>query len=587
MALRVQPRPEVAGSRLADPRVWVAVLGIATVGLGGLIARDVYFPAAASTATVRTATVSAGTVRNVVSGTGNVVPSTQQFVAFKIGGQLTEVDVRVGDKVTQGEVLAKIDTTALQAAVDTAGANLATAQANLDAVTTPLTSAQVAQLQHNLANAQQSQADTTANVNLTNQQDAANVLADQQALASDQSAFATDQQTLNNSVQYATDKVQLAYDQAQLAAAQQQFNTDGCASLPVPYVLNSPCDRDYNGTTRPLYPGVKGYLALVTADQAKVNQDPGFIAPGYNSDQAKVSADTTKLAADQSRQQADAIAGTQKVNSGQNGITAAQDALTIQSSVKPSAVAQATAGVANAQTALGTAVTNLGYATLTAPAAGVILSINGQPGETVGAATGVTAQSPGSVAPLTAATGGSAFMVISSVGTFQAQAPFAETDASKVAANQAAIITFDAVAGLAAPAHVLAVAPNATTTSNVVSYLITFTLDRTDPRIRSGMTANITVIVNQVANVLSVTNAAIHRSGRTTYVTVLNGGRQQNVNVTLGQVGDTTTQVIAGLSAGDKVVLPSVSVGAGRTTTGTGNGGGILGTGGGGRGPGG
>ena len=49
MALRVQPRPDVAGSRLADPRVWVAVLGIATVGLGGLIARDVYFPAAAST----------------------------------------------------------------------------------------------------------------------------------------------------------------------------------------------------------------------------------------------------------------------------------------------------------------------------------------------------------------------------------------------------------------------------------------------------------------------------------------------------------------------------------------------------------
>ena len=142
--------------------------------------------------------------------------------------------------------------------------------------------------------------------------------------------------------------------------------------------------------------------------------------------------------------------------------------------------------------------------------------------------------------------------------------------------------------GLALPAHVLAVAPSSTTTSNVVNYLITFTLDRTDPRIRAGMTANITVIVNSVANVVSVVNSAIHRSGRTTYVTVVRNGHQENQDITLGLVGDTSSQVVAGLNVGDKVVLPTISVGAGRTT-----GGGILGPGGGGgftgggRGPGG
>ena len=571
MALRVQQLPELPGSRLTDPRVWVATLGIAAIGLGGLIVRDLYFPPVASLGAVRTVTVATGTVRNVVSGTGNLVPATQQYVAFKIAGQLTEVDVKVGDKVTQGEVLAKIDTSSLQSAVDTANGNLATAQANLNSVSTPLTSDQYAQLQHNLANAQQNLADTTTTVNLTNQQDGANVASDQQTLAADQAAYAADQAALNNSIVYTNDKAKLATDQQKLATDQGKYNSDGCLTGTTYQPTSLPCFTDQQNLVTD--------QQNVTADQLKVNQDPAIFAPSYNSDQAKVNADSAKLSADQARQQSDAAAGSQRIDSAQGAITSAQDAINVQSTVKPSALAQAQAGVANAQIALDTAITNLGYATLTAPAAGVIQNINGQPGETVSAATGVTAQSPGSVAPLTSNTTGSAFMVLSSAGGFQAQAPFAETDASKIAANQPAAVTFDAVSGLTLLAHVLAVAPSSTTTSNVVNYLVTFTLDKTDPRIKSGMTANITVIVNQVANVLNVTNSAIRRSGRTTYVTVLKNGREENVNVTLGLVGDTTTQIVAGLSAGDKVVLPTISVGNGTTR---GAGGGVLGPGGGG-----
>lgn len=563
MALRVEPIPDLPANRLADPRAWVAALGIAVVGLSGLIVRDLYFPASSSVAPPRTVTVGLGTVRNAVSGTGNVVPSSQQFVTFKVAGQLTEVDVKVGDKVTQGQVLAKLDASTLQAAVDTASGNLATAQANLDSVNNPVTPEQFAQLQHNLANAQQSYNDTAAGVNLTNQQDASNVAADQQQLAADQAAYNADQQALNTNPVYQYDKAKLASDQA-------KYSSDGCS----PSASSALCTAD---------------AAAISADQQKVNQDPALFAPNSNSDQQKVNTDNAKLTSDTARQQTDSAAGQRSLDQAQNAITSAQDAINSQSAIKPSALAVAQAALANAQTALNSAIQNLGYAVLSAPAAGVVLAINGQPGESVGTSTGVTAQSPGSVAPLTSTTAGTAFMVLSSAGTFQAQAPFAETDAAKVAPGQTAAVTFDAIGGLALPAHVLAVAPNSTVTSNVVNYLITFTLDRSDPRIRSGMTANVTVIVNAVSNTLSVANSALHRSGRTTSVVLLRNGRQESVEVTLGLIGDTSSQVVAGLNSGDKVVLPTVSVGGGGNTRGTGAGG-ILGPGGfggGGRGPGG
>ena len=69
---------------------------------------------------VRTATVSQGTVVSTVSASGTLVSPSDLGLGFVTGGTLRQVDVKVGDKVKVGQVLAKVDDTTQQEAVTTA-----------------------------------------------------------------------------------------------------------------------------------------------------------------------------------------------------------------------------------------------------------------------------------------------------------------------------------------------------------------------------------------------------------------------------------------------------------------------------------
>ncbi len=107
--------------------------GLAAIALvlGGLIYRDVFVGTKNANSSLNLYTVSRRTVTASVTGTGNLVPMQQANVSFKVSGTLTEIDVKVGDHVTAGQVLARIDSTQEQNALDGAQANLAIARANL------------------------------------------------------------------------------------------------------------------------------------------------------------------------------------------------------------------------------------------------------------------------------------------------------------------------------------------------------------------------------------------------------------------------------------------------------------------------
>ncbi|TME14439.1 MAG: biotin/lipoyl-binding protein, partial [Chloroflexi bacterium] len=188
---------------LTGTRAWIAGLGLVGVLLVGLIAHDTVFASPAAV-TIRTATADRGTVASVVSGTGSLLPVGRMTVNFKAGGILTEVDVRVGDTVTTGQLLARVDSSTQQAALAQAQASLAAAQANVQSTQSPLTAAQVAQLQHQVSAAQQNYNDTVASVNATNQADAATVLNDQAKVNAD----------CPNGAQCSQERAQLASDQS-------------------------------------------------------------------------------------------------------------------------------------------------------------------------------------------------------------------------------------------------------------------------------------------------------------------------------------------------------------------------------------
>jgi multidrug efflux pump subunit AcrA (membrane-fusion protein) len=488
----LKPLPGLRPNRwLTGTRAWLLGLGLVAVLLTGLIARDTVF-AQPAVATIRTTSADRGTVTSIVSGTGSLVPAGRMNVNFKVAGTLSEIDVKVGDTVTTGAVLARIDSSTQQAALAQAQASLASAQANLQASQSPLTAAQVVQLQHQLSAAQQNYNDTVDSVNTQNQADA----------------------------------------------------------------------------------------TTVSTDQAKVNADcPNGVQ--CNQDQAQ-------LSNDRSKQSMDAISGQSRINAASQQVTSSRDNYTVQSQVKPNSVAAAQAQVAQAQAQVQAAQLTLSQTTLTSPTSGSVISISGVPGESVaGGGSGATVQSPGSLAPQpsssTSGTGAtSGFMVIDDVSRYVAVMPFAETDAARLLANQTAAITFDAVPGLTISGHVLSISPSATVVSNVVDYYVSMVLNRTDPRLREGMTANASVTVAQAVNAVRVPNAAVHTQGGTAMVTVLASGQQVPTEVVTGVVGDTYTEIKAGLSDGDRVVLPALRTTGGNLIRGGGLGGGGVVRGGGG-----
>jgi hypothetical protein len=153
---------------------------------------------------------------------------------------------------------------------------------------------------------------------------------------------------------------------------------------------------------------------------------------------------------------------------------------------------------------------------------------------------------------------------------------FSESDISKVKIGQPATVTLDALTGVELGAHVTAISTLGTTSSSVVSYNATLTLDQNDSQVKPGMSASAAVITGQATGVNLPTSAVTGTSGSVAHVNVLQNGKTVSTSVVVGLVGDTRTQIVSGLRSGQQVVvtetLPSLSTtssSSGSSSTGT------------------
>jgi len=124
--------------------------------------------------TIATAAVTRGDVVVSVSGSGTLKPAEEVDLAYKTEGYLDEVLVGVGDRVREGDVLARMKTAELELAVNEAQIALREAQLNLADVSEPTSEAELADAraalqsaqaglraaQHNYESAQNSQLDS-------------------------------------------------------------------------------------------------------------------------------------------------------------------------------------------------------------------------------------------------------------------------------------------------------------------------------------------------------------------------------------------------------------------------------------------
>lgn len=216
---------------------------------------------------------------------------------------------------------------------------------------------------------------------------------------------------------------------------------------------------------------------------------------------------------------------------------------------------QAEQSVARMQSQYERAVTNLGYATITSPVDGTVISRKVDKGQTVAA----SFQTP------------DLFEIAEDLTRMQIETSVSEADIGVIKEGQAVTFTVDAYPTQTFDGVVRQIRLSPTTTSNVVVYTVVIDVDNTDLRLMPGMTAFVTIIVSEKNDVWKVQNAAlllrtfdgiIENAGDATpktHLAIKRGDEISLVPYEKGLVTATETEIISdGIAEGDLIVVGKV-----------------------------
>jgi HlyD family secretion protein len=142
-------------------------------------------------------------------------------------------------------------------------------------------------------------------------------------------------------------------------------------------------------------------------------------------------------------------------------------------------------------------------------------------------------------------------------GQYEIEANIAEADIAKVKVGQTSTVTLDAYSSdVVFNAVVVSIDPAETIVDGVPTYKTTFQFTQTDERIRSGMTANLTIVGDKRDNVLAVPERALYTKNGKRYVLVEQGKQKVETAVTTGLRGsDGLVEISSGLEEGQRVVV--------------------------------
>ncbi len=237
------------------------------------------------------------------------------------------------------------------------------------------------------------------------------------------------------------------------------------------------------------------------------------------------------------------------------------------------AVAQVKANkalVEQAAAALSTAETNLAYTRILSPVDGVVVSRNVDVGQTVAA----SFQTP------------TLFTIAQDLTKMQIDSSVAEADVGKIKLGQEVDFTVDAYPDITFKGKVWQIRIAPITVQNVVTYDVVILIDNQQMRLMPGMTANVSVIVDEKKDVIKIPNAALRfrpadrTKAAATSVTkgrpdakakgggaergpavwIIDNGKPKRLSVKTGISDGSYTELVSGeLKEGQDVIVESIS----------------------------
>lgn len=214
---------------------------------------------------------------------------------------------------------------------------------------------------------------------------------------------------------------------------------------------------------------------------------------------------------------------------------------------------QAKEQVVSAKEEVQRAQTNLGYATITSPIDGVVLSKSVEEGQTVAASFSTP----------------ELFTIAQDLTNMQVVADVDEADIGDVKEGERVSFTVDAYPDDTFEGEVKQVRQEATTTNNVVTYEVVISAPNADLKLKPGLTANVTIYTAERKGVLSVPSKALRFTpqketvGKMKIVDAANaknkvwtieGNSIVAHKVNIGMTDGTNTQIVGGIAEGTKVI---------------------------------
>ena len=501
-----------------------------------------------------------------ISGSGNIQPTNEARLTFGTDGRVDKIYIEEGDTVTEGKILARLNTDTLELALTQAQVALATQQV-------AITQAQVAVTQAQVALATQQVAVTQAQAALNTQQVA--VTQAQVAVTQAQVALTT-QQVAVTQAQVALTTQQVAVTQAQAALQTAEYNLEEAQE---PYT-----EQDITNAEAALVEAeytlefAQWALERATLLRDKRNAQEAVYRAQLNLGIAQQNLDTILSGTDE-----DEIAiletqievAKQSLELAQESLELAQESLELtQESLEPaqeslevaeqsSELAQESLEVAEQssevaeqslelteeslevaeqsleqfQQSVELAQQQLDEATITAPFDGVIASVDADVNDTVSTMTTITH--------------------LIDLNTMKLEIEVDEIDIPDVKLGQRAIIEIDALPTLPLEGEVIFISSLGKGETGVVLYEVKISFDApTGSGLRASMSAEADIIINERNNVWLVPSRSIKQDSQgNPVVKVMVSEETQERPVVIGISDGFDTEIVYGLNEGEIVVV--------------------------------
>lgn len=497
-------------------------------------------------------------IEQVVSASGSIKPSQIIDLQFETSGQVRNVFIEIGDNVEVGQMLVKLDDTDLQAqyqqgqaAIEAAQARLGLLEAGASLEEIKLAETEVENAKRSVSNSQQNLIDvknkTKNDLNIL-YDGAKETLNDVYLKTHDMYYKLTiDLFDTSNKLTFQTLISQAKIDVENNRPAVKEKINEMFESLEE---LNSvsqekieallsifKSDLEFTrGFLERLSEALNNSVGISSTTLTTYKTNLNIARTNINTAISNVLSVQQNIASQKIANQISINAAKSSLDSAIAVLARAEDQLLIKKTgARSEDIDFQKAQVRQQQASLLSIVDRIKKTSLIAPINGVVTRVNLEKG---------TAISPAHLA-----------VSMNSLGNFEIELDIPETDITKVKPGQMAKIYLDALPREQLPGHITKINPAETIIHGIVYYKATVVFDEQDERVKSGMTANIDIIINQKENVLVVPLRSIIERNNSTFVRIIKNEQLEEKEIVTGASSPFgEIEVVSGLSENEEIV---------------------------------